>query len=378
MKRMKRPWFYGYSKLLKIQKAIHQSKKKNIRLCRNYQRLLHRNSFVQLLIINEILKEDNLNFLEIRFDSKKYRQFFKQDMIVRLWIFALSPILDNKRSLTYFQANEIYEIFYLYLKKPFVESVFFCKFSNFFSKKNKYWIISNISVEKKFFLNEVFNKNKSSKKIFSLKKIFKQLVIFHLQVNLKHQKQFPISKFYYSAKKNFCLLNNNRLSNLEIFEYNTIVIFFLKQEFQGIYLDPRMYGLKFQFYKFCFLKNGIDFLGWFFKKNKNYLKVRASRKNFYNYKKELNKCFKKNQPLDKIISNIRMKILNWRKWYTRTKIPRNNYFFWQIWYWLKKRHRKKSVKWLYSYYWEKSTSKKWILSVNKKIFIFSQEKEKTR
>ena len=362
---MKTPWFYGYCKLLKIQKAIRQlNEKKSIRFCRNYQRLLHRNSFIQLLIINEILK-DNLNLLEIKFGSKKYRQFFKRDIVIRLWIFALSPILDNQKSLTYFESKKIYEIFYLYLKKPFVQYVLFCKFSNFFSKKNKYWIISNISIEKKFFLNEVFKKK--SKKLFLLKKIFKQLIIFHFKVNLKNHKQFSISKFLYSAKKKIYLPNS---SPVEIFEYNTIVLFFLKKEFQGIYLDPKIYGLNFQFIKFSFLKNGMHFLGWFFRKSANYLKARISYKNLYSYRKEINKCFNKNQPIDKIFANFNSKIINWRKIY------RNDYFFWQIWYWMKKRHKKRDIKWLYNYYWKKSTSKKWIFLVNEKIFVFSQQSEK--
>ena len=360
---MKTPWFYGYCKLLKIQKAIRQSneKKRSIRFCRNYQRLLYRNSFIQLLIINEILKD---NLLETNFGSKKYRQFFKRDIVVRLWIFALSPILDNQRSLTYFESNKIYETFRRYLKKSFVQYVLFCKFSNFFSKKNKYWIISNISVEKKFFLNEIFKKKKS-KKLFLLKKIFKQLVIFHFKVNLKTFKQFPVSKsFYYSAKKKLYLSNS---VPVEIFEYNTIALFFLKKEFQGLYLDPKIYGLNFQFVKFSCLKNGIYFLGWFFKKSANHLKARASYKNLFSYRKEIKKCFNKNQPIDKIIANFNRKIINWRKIY------RNDYFFYQIWYWMKKRHKKKNIKWLYNYYWNQSISEKWIFSVNDKIVIFSQK-----
>ena len=131
---MKTPWFYGYCKLLKIQKAIRQSneKKRSIRFCRNYQRLLHRNSFIQLLIINEILKD---NLLEMNFGSKKYRQFFKRDIVVRLWIFALSPILDNQRSLTYFESNKIYETFRRYLKNRLFNMFFFVNFQIFLVKK---------------------------------------------------------------------------------------------------------------------------------------------------------------------------------------------------------------------------------------------------
>nr|YP_009519556.1 hypothetical protein [Udotea argentea]AYC65557.1 hypothetical protein [Udotea argentea] len=353
---MKRPWFYGYGKLLKIQKAIKYNAKKNIRSCRNYQRLLRRSSFIQLLIINEIL-QDNLNLLEVNFNSKKYRQFLKNDIIVRLWIFALFPILDNQKSLTYLKLAEIYKIFCLYLKKPFVQYVFFCKFSSFFSKKNKYWIMSNISVEKKFFLNSFTLKKKMNyqKKLFSLKQIFKQLTILHFQTNFKISKKIQKSKLRYSSKKNFCLTNSLFYNQIESLEYNNILIFFLEKEFKNMY-DPKIYGLNLQFNKFYLLKNGINFLGWFFKKNANYLNVKINQKNFHNYKKEIKKYFNTNQPIDKIIYNINNKILNWKKFYNPTKRYINDYFFWQIWYWIKKHSRRKSFKYLYNYYWKKSTS----------------------
>nr|YP_009519631.1 hypothetical protein [Udotea flabellum]AYC65646.1 hypothetical protein [Udotea flabellum] len=408
---MKRPWSHAYRKLLMIQKLIkHNAKKKNVRLCRNYQRLLNRNSFLQLLIINEILQE-NLDLLELKLSSKKYREFFRKNIVVQLWIFALSPILDNQKSLTYLKSMEVYVIFCQYLKKPFVQYVLFCKFSNFFSKKNKYWIMSNISIEKKFFLNVfTLKKMNSQKKLFSLKKIFKQLIILHFQTNFRIGKQIlkvgmggrsqrtrrrgkpsrgltgavdQLSrpnighKFTYSAKKVLCVTTNNLLSHqIKIFEYNNILLFFLQKGFKSIYLNPKTYGLNIQFIKLYLLRNGLNFLGWFFLKNANHLNVKINQKNLHSYKKEIKKYFNKNRPIDKIISNLNRKILTWKKCYSSeadyriTKI--NNYFFRQIWYWIKKHHRKKDIKWLYNYYWKKSTPTKWIFTINEEILIFSK------
>ena len=39
------------------------------------------------------------------------------------------------------------------MKKPFIQYIAISKFSNFFNRKTKYWILSNLLIEKKFFLN---------------------------------------------------------------------------------------------------------------------------------------------------------------------------------------------------------------------------------
>ena len=114
-----------YRKLFKFQKKIQETERKNPRFCRNFQRRLYRSSSIQLLIINEILqlqlkrfkeKKEILYFQKIneiyqsgiaaryqypiifsKLISKEYRYFLTRQIFNILWVFALSPILDNKK-----------------------------------------------------------------------------------------------------------------------------------------------------------------------------------------------------------------------------------------------------------------------------------------
>ena len=168
-----------YRKLFKFQKKIQETERKNPRLCRNFQRRLYRSSSIQLLIINEILqlqlkrsrkKKEILyyprypsgftNQYPIIFSkliAKEYRYFLTRQIFNILWVFALSPILDNKKKdqiiLTDLKDSQIYPTIYTFFKKPFIQYIAISQFSNFFNQKNKYWILSNLLIEKKFFLN---------------------------------------------------------------------------------------------------------------------------------------------------------------------------------------------------------------------------------
>lgn len=174
---------YTDRKLRKFQKKIQETERKNPRLCRNFQRRLYRSSSIQLLIINEILqlqlkrsrkKKEILYYLRYpvgyqcgftnqypiifsKLIAKEYRYFLTRQIFNILWVFALSPILDNKKKdqiiLTGLKDSQIYPTIYTFFKKPFIQYIAISQFSNFFNQKNKYWILSNLLIEKKFFLN---------------------------------------------------------------------------------------------------------------------------------------------------------------------------------------------------------------------------------
>lgn len=172
-----------YRKLFKFQKKIQETERKNPRLCRNFQRRLYRSSSIQLLIINEILQlqlkrsrkkkvsraipryrlgyqsgfSNQYPIIFSKLISKEYRYFLTRQIFNILWVFALSPILDNKKKdqiiLTGLKDSQIYPTIYTFLQKPFIQYIAISQFSNFFNRKNKYWILSNLLIEKKFFLN---------------------------------------------------------------------------------------------------------------------------------------------------------------------------------------------------------------------------------
>lgn len=179
-------WTLSSQKLFKLQRKIQETEKKNPRLCRNFQRLLFRTSELQLFIIHKILQiqfqisweKKNIAyghrwpvsepiFQETRalqekiifpkLISKEYRFFLTRQMMNILWVFALYPILENKKKdqvlLTGLKSSQIYEILCTFFKKPFIQYVMISQFSNFFNKKNKFWILSNLLIEKKFFFH---------------------------------------------------------------------------------------------------------------------------------------------------------------------------------------------------------------------------------
>ena len=161
---MERPWSFAYRKLLTFQKKIQY--RKNARLCRNFQRLLNKTCFVRLLIIDKILqKKDKQNFPNTLI-GKKYQNYLRILIQNILWVFAISPFLEKEKNypiiLTNKKSAKIYESLYTVFKESFVDHIVIIKFSNFFSKKNKYWFLSNVLIEKKFFLNWLKKQNKLS------------------------------------------------------------------------------------------------------------------------------------------------------------------------------------------------------------------------
>ena len=170
-------------KLFQLQRKIQETEKKNPRLCRNFQRLLYRTSELQLLIIQKILqiqfkRSEKTSFEEKAFFqfqetrtiklghsrvffsklvSKEYRYFLKRQILNILWVFALSPIVENKKNdqiiLTGLKSSQVYKMIGPFLQKPWIQYIIISQFSNFFNKKNKLWILSNLLIERKFFLH---------------------------------------------------------------------------------------------------------------------------------------------------------------------------------------------------------------------------------
>ena len=181
-------WTLSSQKLFKLQRKIQETENKNPRLCRNFQRLLYRTSALQLLIIHKILQiqfKRSMSQKKIAYDqrcwapvpepifqetrtiqekiifpkliSKEYRFFLTRQIMNILWVLALSPILENKKNdpviLTGLKSSQIYKIIGTFFKKPFIQYIIISQFSNFFNKKNKLWILSNLLMEKKFFFH---------------------------------------------------------------------------------------------------------------------------------------------------------------------------------------------------------------------------------
>ena len=382
-------------KLFKFQKKIQSEK--NPRLCRNLQRLLRRTRSIQLLVIDLIIEY----IMFSKLTSKQYRYFLTCQIEDVLWVFSLSPLLENNHLKILTGQTKVYEDICRVFNHPSTQHIVISQFSNYLNQRSKYWILSNLLIEKKFFLNwSVRNKYN-----LSLKILFKNFLNCDFSNFLNNtydissrggmasqgnsfvrQKLTSISN--YSKKKNHAKhspdVKTNRINKytFDFVEYNGLLLLSLKtkknypliQECFNEYI--KINGLKIKYMKVYSLQEGFNFLGWFFKKNTHSFFEGLSSSNRQSHQKELKSYLKTstNKPVDEIIYGLNRKIICWQKFYScsmkLTYLQMNDFLFFQIWYWIRKRHRNKGSKWLYDRYWKKSTPKKWIFSANDETLVF--------
>nr|YP_009472778.1 hypothetical protein [Caulerpa manorensis]ARO74465.1 hypothetical protein [Caulerpa manorensis] len=335
-------WQKFFYELVKFQKKINQNKSKR-RNCRNFQRLLIRSPSIQFLIIGNLLaRAPNFNCIFNNIENTIYFYIVDQQ-----WILALSSLMSPKivfltGQKNYYIYTHLYKIFKKIVDPQYIMITIF---DNFLSKKNKLWILSNLILERKYFLSRIpyFRKQNIYKK--NLKTIVQHLCI-----------------------KDFSSFIQETLG----LEYNNIIIRILSHKFynnQILYDFALTRGLNIQFNK-TYPYSSIFFLGWFF--DGKIVNIRSHQKEFQKF---LNKSqisrYTPSYPLDQIIFELNKKIHHWRNFYNEPNLYKimNDYFFWRIWFWLKRRHKKKGSKWLYEKYWNQSTSRKWVLSSNNEYLI---------
>lgn len=295
-------WTLSSRKLFKLQRKIQETEKKNPRLCRNFQRLFYRKSELQLFIIHKILQiqlkrptdkkgdmgcegflgepvrsEPGIIQEKIIFSklvSKEYRYFLTGQIMNILWVFALSPILENKKNdliiLTGLESSQIYKIIGLFLQKPLIKYILISQFSNYFNKKNKIWILSNLLIEKKFFFHwlkseKLYRLSKTVKpwqfkyvgyektKILSLKTTLENFTNFHFMntyipqiLKFKEQIQESLTKYSLQNDKkmgirkfrNKALILNGQKSFIKVYPPEKSLINFQKSLF--IKLNPKI------------------------------------------------------------------------------------------------------------------------------------------
>ena len=235
-------------KLFQLQRKIQETEKKNPRLCRNFQRLLYRTSELQLLIIQKILQiqfqrsektsfhhwakpqfdeSDFFLFQETRtiqsgpaerqrgglvffskLVSKEYRQFLKRQILNILWVFALSPIVENKKNdliiLTGLNSSQVYKTIGTLLQKPWIQYIIISQFSNFFNKKNKFWILSNLLIERKFFLHWLKSEAPNTVEPWRLKYVHHDKIkTLSLKITLENWIHFHFMNSYPSSVRKF-------------------------------------------------------------------------------------------------------------------------------------------------------------------------------
>ena len=235
-------------KLFQLQRKIQETEKKNPRLCRNFQRLLYRTSELQLLIIQKILqiqfqrseKTSFRHWAKPQFDesdfflfqetrtiqlgpaehqrgglvffsklvSEEYRHFLKRQILNILWVFALSPIVENKKNdliiLTGLKSSQVYKTISTLLQKPWIQYIIISQFSNFFNKKNKFWILSNLLIERKFFLHWLKSEAPNTVEPWRLKYVHHDKIkTLSLKTTLENWIHFHFMNSYPSSVRKF-------------------------------------------------------------------------------------------------------------------------------------------------------------------------------
>lgn len=373
-------WTFVFNKLIKFQKKIAKNQK-NFRNCRNFQRLLRKTSFIQLLIIKEIFHQNSHFF----FDLRKFRFFFQQKIHDQLWILAISPIY-NFPFFVEKKNPQLYSKLCLFFKEPIARYILLIQFSNFFNKKTKKWLLANLCIEKKYFFQRLRKTTPKSPEYNLLEKIIKNFLIFQFIYHFHfHSQCFDFSVFK-NIQKNV-LQNNFKILQQNFLEYDGFLFISLKtKKNQSIFSKcfdffSQIFGLHIKFFKLYSLCEGFNFGGWFFIKKATNFSGLISLQNISYHKKEIQKYLKnptlKSQSIDQIIFELNRKILYWQKFYncsmkfSQTCSLMNNFLFCQIWLWIKKRHQNKSSKWLYNRYWKSSTMNRWVFSVNNQKILFS-------
>ena len=398
-------WTFSYSKLFKLQQKIQKLGDKNPRQCRNFQRILRRSHLIQLLLINEIgfclqfqIKQANLqkpsHFLNTQKYKKKIIGSKRKQLIIILWVLAFSPLVQQKRKDPNIYAtdnsSEIYEKFYRFFQQPSANYILINQFSNLFH--NKYAILSNILIEKKFFLYWLKIRKPKSMNISFLKRLEKKSSISLLRLKFIKQVNRVCLKTLITNFINlnfFYFFENEKIpkKSYYFFQYNNRILITLekKKDIQilqtSITSYAKNYKLNIGYQKFFNINKGLNCFGWFFIKKYNKILVDISDENFKNHQYEIKKYLQttKNKSIDTTLYELNKKIVSWQKFYnftqnrstfTKKLNQMNDFLFWQIWHWIKKRYKNKSSRWLYKRYWKHSTAKNWIFSTNNEILIF--------
>lgn len=117
--------------------------------------------------------------------------------------------------------------------------------------------------------------------------------------------------------------------------------------------------------KIVHIDQGFDFLGWNFRKYREKLLIKPSKKNvkaFYDKVKEII-ATSVSVPTETLIQRLNPIFIGWAMYHrgavakqTFSKI--NNLIYWRLMRWGKRRHPRKTTSWIYGHYWKQCGSRK--------------------
>lgn len=119
------------------------------------------------------------------------------------------------------------------------------------------------------------------------------------------------------------------------------------------------------------ISKGFDFIGWNFRKYKNKMIIKPSKKNIQGIKNKLAKTIKENvaSKQSDLIEKLNPIIKGWSNYHQgvcakKTFNKLDDFVYWQLCCWAKKRHNNKTKKWRLYRYWHKIGSRKFVFAEN--------------
>ena len=415
-------WRFTHKNLSKLQnRVVQQIEKKDFRKVRNLQRLILKSISSHLLASQKILEIQELknsNFYKVNrkdvflhiFNLNNYIQLEKSlcsnsspiyfQFLCLLWVFALLPLHETLASpfsynyRLYRDQTDILQELSLVLNLSTFKWMLILKPNGFLKIKNKKWLFQHLLIEKKFLwllleskevancLQQDYNNYNENKQLSETKKISLTKILKNYSV----QNYKSVCKTCLSPKNSVLKLNSLK-TNIKEKQCSKLIIYYndlilvpnrnlnqLKMSYKFIFEFLNIRGLYIKKNRIWVLnlKEGFNFLGWFLKKEREKPFITISSQNIRSHQLEIKKCLKSSRflPIDKVITKLNKKIVNWQAYYAYTSNLRktwsnmNYYLFWRIWRWCQKRHKTKGSKWLYHRYWVCREHGKWIFHAN--------------
>ena len=119
------------------------------------------------------------------------------------------------------------------------------------------------------------------------------------------------------------------------------------------------------------ISKGFDFIGWNFRKYKDKLIIKPSKKNIKGIKNKIATTIKENIAIkqSELIEKLNPIIIGWSNYHQgvcakETFNKLDEHVYWQLSCWAKKRHSNKTKKWRLFRYWHKIESRKYVFAEN--------------
>lgn len=232
------------------------------------------------------------------------------------------------------------------------------------------WIIENIPIDKKIikqfikagyiYQKQLFPNSKGAAQGGAISPTIANIVLDGLEETIYNKMRNKSNKKGYIHKPRFIryaddfIVAGDSIETLE--EIKAIIKDFLRK--RGLELSNEKTVI-------THINKGFDFIGWNFRKYKDKLIIKPSKKNIQGIKDKIAKVIKENVAIKQsdLIEKLNPIIIGWSNYHQgvcakETFGKLDNFVYWQLCCWAKKRHNNKTKKWRLYRYWHKIGSRK--------------------